>query len=448
MNRQILSSSSWFNEIEFSKLVTELCHQKYKLINKSKSSSVQNYNNNNNKEWTVLAGIVSCTVRVIGEYDLSCVSIGSGLKCLSQNKLSKNGDLIHDSHAEVLAKRAFIINELELALSSQSEYFIMNDQLSQEKKKNKFKPLFKFKDSSLTFHMYIKDQMIQVKLGKDGFRRGRMDYKSIGVLRTKPGRADSEPTLSMSCSDKLAQWNVVGLQSSLLSELISPIYLSTIIIGDLFSKQSLERALFERIQGLQSLPYPYSCNIPKIIQSTQEFDESFNYISNQFPQGKIVTSNIAKVWLKGPSNNIEFLVNGRKQGASKSKLSSKTRSLVSKLSLFKSIVELLSKIPSDLVSDDLRITKEISYREFKSINKDYQLAKKCLREQIFKDIVELLSKIPSDLVSDDLRITKEISYREFKSINKDYQLAKKCLREQIFKEWIKCPSEIYENFSI
>ncbi|CAJ0884926.1 667_t:CDS:2, partial [Entrophospora sp. SA101] len=63
-------------------------------------------------------------------------------------------------------------------------------------------------------------------------------------------------------------------------------------------------------------------------------------------------------------------------------------------------------------------------------------------------IVELLSKIPSDLVSDDLRITKEISYREFKSINKDYQLAKKCLREQIFKEWIKCPSEIYENFSI
>lgn len=41
-----------------------------------------------------------------------------------------------------------------------------------------------------------------------------------------------------------------------------------------------------------------------------------------------------------------------------------------------------------------------------------------------------------------------MSYREFKSINKDYQLAKKRLGEQIFKEWIKCPSEVYENFII
>jgi hypothetical protein len=32
------------------------------------------------------------------------------------------------------------------------------------------------------------DQMIQVKFGKDGFRRGRIDYNSTGVLRTKPGK--------------------------------------------------------------------------------------------------------------------------------------------------------------------------------------------------------------------------------------------------------------------
>ncbi|KAK9844667.1 hypothetical protein WJX74_005320 [Apatococcus lobatus] len=58
---------------------------------------------------------------------------------------------------------------------------------------------------------------------------GRADCET-GILRRKPGRG--EPTLSMSCSDKLARWAMLGLQGCLAMEfLVEPVYLSSIHIG-------------------------------------------------------------------------------------------------------------------------------------------------------------------------------------------------------------------------
>lgn len=55
----------------------------------------------------------------------------------------------------------------------------------------------------------------------------------------------------MSCSDKIAKWNALGLQGSLLSARFEPLYLSTITVGRKFSQVHCERALCCRVSGFR-----------------------------------------------------------------------------------------------------------------------------------------------------------------------------------------------------
>lgn len=65
------------------------------------------------REWTVLAGIVLSTKgkeKATSEDDsYTCVSLTSGVKVLSERALPVFGDALHDSHAEILARRGFLV---------------------------------------------------------------------------------------------------------------------------------------------------------------------------------------------------------------------------------------------------------------------------------------------------------------------------------------------------
>ncbi|XP_075236914.1 tRNA-specific adenosine deaminase 1-like isoform X1 [Lycorma delicatula] len=176
-----------------------------------------------------------------------------------------------------------------------------------------------------------------------------IDYQVTGAVRTKPGRGD--PTLSVSCSDKIARWNAVGLQGALLSLLIKkPIYLSSIIIGGggPYSEECLYRAVIERTKTDQR---------PDLLCSNLIFE-----MSKYSPENTSADrpSPAALMWTNIPERPIEVAVKGIRQGTTK-KSKDKGSLRICKRELFKLFITL---------TDDLFINN--SYKEVKLLSKDYQ----------------------------------------------------------------------------
>ncbi|NWT14833.1 DSRAD deaminase, partial [Vireo altiloquus] len=318
------------------------------------------------------------------------VSIGTGNRCVKGEELSLKGETVNDCHAEIISRRGFV----RFLYSELMKYDPSNPSSAEEsifeqagEKKLKIK-------SSITFHLYIStapcgdgalfdkscsDQANEMgepqhqplfenpKQGKLRTKvengEGTIPVESSDIVPTWDGIQHGERLRTMSCSDKILRWNILGLQGALLSHFLEPVYLRSVTLGYLYSQGHLTRAICCRMERdgstmKEKLQAPYHINHPEVVGRVSVYDSARQ-------TGKTKESSVN--WCLADESEVEVL-DGTKGKVDGLKLEV---SRVSKRKMFTLFQQLCAKNNrKDLLSFSV-------YSDAKEAATAYQAAKQC-----------------------------------------------------------------------
>jgi tRNA-specific adenosine deaminase 1 len=232
--------------------------------------------------------------------------------------------------------------------------------------------------------------------GSDPLEPGR-GYHTRGLLRTKPGRGP--PTRSMSCTDKLCRWSVVGCQGALLSRLIPPVYFDSVVIAELADSAALHRALVSRVPRVDDcLPASFFVHLPAIVLVAARFPHGRGAaeVAVAKPGGAAKdpqSGGVSVGWARtarvpGADHLVDVTNRGRKQGVPKKRELS-TLALCSKLckaalwasfdSVWAAILASRHEATTDVKGDDDDDDDDdATYWDAKQQSTEYQMAKAAL----------------------------------------------------------------------
>ncbi|XP_076861896.1 adenosine deaminase domain-containing protein 1 [Brachyhypopomus gauderio] len=208
------------------------------------------------------------------------VALGTG-SWNTKESLTPNGRVLHDSHAVVTARRSlmrYLYRHLLLFYSKNRA--LEEKSIFQQDESTKLLSL----KSHITLHLYLNQlpkgaAQIPSHLRLNPLSIAAWEVNNqIGLHVMVDGKVFSvfssmfEPSsshvVSMSATDKITQWQVLGFQGALLSHFIEPVYVSTILIGDesCGDTRGMEVAVCQRVDGITSkLPMYYCVYRPQMI---------------------------------------------------------------------------------------------------------------------------------------------------------------------------------------
>lgn len=146
---------------------------------------------------------------------------------------------------------------------------------------------------------------------------GRAYFSQLGVVRRKPARSDAPPTLSKSCSDKLALKQCTSLLASLTSLFVdaSTVYIDTLVLPeDQYSAVACQRAFSGtgRMNGLagEDGEGGFAFRPFSVAATVVQFEHSRRAVQSR--TDKLAASNLAAAW--SPSGVEESILGGVIQG--------------------------------------------------------------------------------------------------------------------------------------